>query len=423
MSEFGSETAKLAGHPLPARARSVLVVDLHDPAALDPAHTGGKAAALARAAARGLYVLPGVVLSVDFARSVDGGTAVEGHPAVQVAFEQAEGTRRALVARSSSVLEDTASSSMAGQFESVIGITDFDEFTAAVRRVLDSRDASGLKGTPIAVLIQPLIVPRHGGVLFGIDPVTGRTDRRVVAAVDGGPERLVSGKVDGSRYVLDAARPRRQLHPRRRARAVTRPAARTRRAVGLRGGGVRRSPGRGVGHRARRPAGAPAVASRDDRGPRRARRTALRPRAGRRDVPRAAHRTGARPLGAAATRRRRRGGRDRRRGHPSGGGAQRGGHQRRGSGRHRPPARWGDPHEADAAAAPEPASPRLAISAARGASGGSAPRCPCSPSVCSTASTTISPRCLHSTSSPAANWWRSSTEAMWCCARCTRTRS
>ena len=101
------------------------------------------------------------------------------------------------------MLEDTATSSMAGQFESVIGITDFDEFTAAVRRVLDSRDASGLPGTPIAVLIQPLIDPRHGGVLFGIDPVTGRTDRRVVAAVDGGPERLVSGTVDGSRYVLD----------------------------------------------------------------------------------------------------------------------------------------------------------------------------------------------------------------------------
>ena len=101
------------------------------------------------------------------------------------------------------MLEDTAASSMAGQFESVIGITDFDEFTAAVQRVLDSRDTSGFAGTPIAVLVQPLIDPRHGGVLFGIDPVTGRTDRRVVAAVDGGPEQLVSGTVDGSRYVLD----------------------------------------------------------------------------------------------------------------------------------------------------------------------------------------------------------------------------
>ena len=92
---------------------------------------------------------------------------------------------------------------MAGQFESVIGITGFDAFADAVQRVLDSRERSGAAGTPIAVLVQPLIDPLHGGVMFGIDPVSGRTDRRVVSAVDGGPERLVSGEVDGSRYVLD----------------------------------------------------------------------------------------------------------------------------------------------------------------------------------------------------------------------------
>ena len=60
-----------------------------------------------------------------------------------------------------------------------------------------------MPGSPIAVLVQPLIEPRYGGVLFGVDPVTGRTDRRTVSAVDGGPEPLVSGEVDGSRYVLD----------------------------------------------------------------------------------------------------------------------------------------------------------------------------------------------------------------------------
>jgi pyruvate,water dikinase len=39
-------------------------------------------------------------------------------------------------------------------------------------------------------------------VLFGLDPVSGRQDRRVVAAVEGGPQRLVSGEVDGTRYLL-----------------------------------------------------------------------------------------------------------------------------------------------------------------------------------------------------------------------------
>jgi pyruvate,water dikinase len=41
--------------------------------------------------------------------------------------------------------------------------------------------------------------------MFGVDPVSGRTDRRVVSAVRGGPEPLVSGEVDGSRYVLEAS--------------------------------------------------------------------------------------------------------------------------------------------------------------------------------------------------------------------------
>src|SRR5690606_15336754 len=37
---------------------------------------------------------------------------------------------------------------------------------------------------------------------FGVDPVSGRTDRRVLSAVDGHPGRLVGGEVAGSRYVV-----------------------------------------------------------------------------------------------------------------------------------------------------------------------------------------------------------------------------
>ena len=40
---------------------------------------------------------------------------------------------------------------------------------------------------PLAVLVQPLLRARSGGVLFGIDPVPGREDRLVVAAVEGAP--------------------------------------------------------------------------------------------------------------------------------------------------------------------------------------------------------------------------------------------
>jgi phosphohistidine swiveling domain-containing protein len=192
-------TALVAGTERP------LVVSLSDETASDPALTGGKAAALARGSIAGLDALPGLVLTTAFSQVIDGGLAVATHPAVAEAYARAGGDDTALVARSSSVVEDMATSSMAGQFESVIGIRGFEAFVQAVSAVLDSRARAGAAEHPIAVLVQPLIEPRYGGVMFGVDPVTGRTDRRVVSAVTGGPERLVSGEVDGSRYVLDAA--------------------------------------------------------------------------------------------------------------------------------------------------------------------------------------------------------------------------
>ena len=181
-----------------------LIVDLRDEVGFDPALTGGKAAALARAAAAGLDTLPGVVLTTAFCRSIDEGAEVAQHAAVREAFERAGGDASSLVARSSSVVEDTATSSMAGQFDSIVGISGFDAFVRAVTTVLDSRKRAGATDQPIAVLVQPLIEPKFGGVMFGVDPVSGRTDRRVITAVSGGPERLVSGEVDGSRYLLDA---------------------------------------------------------------------------------------------------------------------------------------------------------------------------------------------------------------------------
>jgi phosphohistidine swiveling domain-containing protein len=242
-------------------AKRPFVVELDDEVAHDVRLTGGKAAALATAASGGLRALPGVVLTTAFCNAVDGlpddpvpdpaappagnappdrarggsgvdtdgfgtpaaapaegvGTAtataeqdeqaepldLAAHPAVREAFERAGGDERDLVARSSSVVEDTSESSMAGQFDSVIGIHGFDAFVAAVEKVLVSRERAGAADSPIAVLVQPLIEPAYGGVLFGVDPVSGRSDRRVVSAVSGGPEPLVSGEVNGSRYLLE----------------------------------------------------------------------------------------------------------------------------------------------------------------------------------------------------------------------------
>src|SRR4029453_7650408 len=142
------------------------VVDLADAVATDPSLTGGKAAALAGAQVAGLRTLGGVVLTTAFWEEIEGGAPVAGPPAVREAFERAGGDERDLVARSSSVVEDTAESSMAGQFASVIGVHGLDAFTTAVEVVLESREQAGGADSPIAVLVQPLLDPAGGGVMF-----------------------------------------------------------------------------------------------------------------------------------------------------------------------------------------------------------------------------------------------------------------
>lgn len=179
------------------------LVDLDDDRAEDLLLVGGKAAALASAARRGLPTLPGVVLTTAVCADVDRGVDVADHPAVAEAFATlAEQTP--LVARSSSVVEDTGDSSAAGQFESVLGIDDRRGAVDGVRTVLASRQRAGAVEHKIAVLLQPMVEPDVAGVLFGVDPVTGRTDRRTVTAVAGQPEALVSGEVAGSWHLLDA---------------------------------------------------------------------------------------------------------------------------------------------------------------------------------------------------------------------------
>jgi pyruvate,water dikinase len=169
------------------------VIALTDRGATDPARTGAKAANLAAAAALGLPVLPGAVLTI-------GATLVA--PVDVAALHEAwrrlsDDGRRALVVRSSSAVEDSATSSMAGVFTSVLDVRGWPALLEAVQVVLASAN-----GFPMAVLLQPMLDAAVGGVLFGVDPVGGRTDRLLVEWVDGGPAPLVGGLISGARLVL-----------------------------------------------------------------------------------------------------------------------------------------------------------------------------------------------------------------------------
>ena len=193
----------------PSNAVAVHVLELGDGRAADPSRGGAKAANLATAVGAGLPVLPGFVLTTDgTAAFIDGEGSVELFSELSTALGHAwellsAHGRHSLVVRSSSTVEDLGTTSMAGVFESVLDVDGWDEFTAAVRTVAASgRDVPGLERAPMAILVQPMLRPRLGGVLFGADPVTNRRDRLVVAAVEGGPDRLVGGRLDGAHYTL-----------------------------------------------------------------------------------------------------------------------------------------------------------------------------------------------------------------------------
>lgn len=185
--------------PAPATlaTSSEVVVPLSGALAHDREVVGSKAANLADAARHGLPVVPGFVVPAPaVARSPR--TPPDG---VRDAWGQlSEHGRSPVVVRSSAPNEDLGTTSMAGVFDSVVDVRGWDAFVAAYRQVVASAE-----GGPMAVLVQRHLAPELGGVLFGCDPVTGRTDRTVVVAVAGGPHRLVSGAVEGRRTALDRA--------------------------------------------------------------------------------------------------------------------------------------------------------------------------------------------------------------------------
>ncbi|MDQ4096016.1 MAG: PEP-utilizing enzyme [Actinomycetota bacterium] len=180
-------------------------IALDEATATDPRITGAKAAALARASAMGLPTLPGFVVTTEAVGDLleRGRFRPEADARVREAWASlSQRGSVSLVVRSSSVAEDGSESSMAGMFTSVTNVMGLEAFLAALSEVAHSARRPNEAVLPMAILVQPFLASDSGGVLFGVDPVTGSDDHLVVAAIEGPPEDLVSGRVQGSRYVL-----------------------------------------------------------------------------------------------------------------------------------------------------------------------------------------------------------------------------
>ncbi|MBK7888710.1 MAG: phosphoenolpyruvate synthase [Bacteroidetes bacterium] len=113
--------------------------------------------------------------------------------------------------RSSAIDEDGAAFSFAGQFESHLYVTraDLAEKIKSVwcsafsERVLLYRKTNHLDNNfGLAVIVQEMIDSEVAGVAFGINPVNGKNDEKVISAVYGLGEGLVSGLLDSDNFIL-----------------------------------------------------------------------------------------------------------------------------------------------------------------------------------------------------------------------------
>jgi phosphohistidine swiveling domain-containing protein len=205
----------MAGARTEAVVETRPVLSLTDEPARRVEISGSKAASLAAARAAGIPIVPGFVITTavhrrwlerpDAAGGVAAGLPADLVPPLREAWARlSDGGTHPLVVRSSSTVEDIGSSSMAGRFRSILDVRGWDDFRAAVTTVLLSAgevDPDHVP-SPMGVLVQRFLTVSRGGVLFGVDPVTGNDRNLVLEAVAGGPDALVSGRVSAQHYVL-----------------------------------------------------------------------------------------------------------------------------------------------------------------------------------------------------------------------------
>jgi pyruvate,water dikinase len=184
---------------------------------------GGKAAGLDRLVALGLPVPDYLTLTAEAYRACCPSVAVPGEDgsdlseALDQLWNALGGGSCSLAVRSSAVAEDGAARSWAGQMDTFLNVTTREGLRRAVHgcwrslhgeRAIAYRTLPGLGDTPrpdaaaMAVVVQKMLVPQASGVVFTIDPVTGRSDRLIVSAVLGMGEGLVSGALDADTYVV-----------------------------------------------------------------------------------------------------------------------------------------------------------------------------------------------------------------------------
>jgi len=166
---------------------------------LAAAEVGAKAANLSRLKRQGYDVAEGWILRAgdDINRLV----------------EKLQPTAQApLIVRSSAIGEDSESASAAGQYISILNVTNQQELESAIidcqasylaKSAVEYRRHNQQDEASMAILIQRQIEGKFSGVAFSRDPVNQLSDKVVIEALPGRATKIVSGKYTPARYQVE----------------------------------------------------------------------------------------------------------------------------------------------------------------------------------------------------------------------------
>jgi len=184
----------------------------------DSSLVGGKAINLGRLLRAGFHVPDGFVVTTAAYRRAH----AAGRP--DMPTDLADAVRRAwrdlgsphVAVRSSATAEDLAEASMAGQYETFLGISSESALLEAVRNCWASLDSPRIRtylaerriapeSVAMAVVVQRQVPSDVSGVLFTTNPHAGRRREMLVEAAWGLGEAVVSGRVQPDTLRLDRA--------------------------------------------------------------------------------------------------------------------------------------------------------------------------------------------------------------------------
>jgi phosphohistidine swiveling domain-containing protein len=196
---------------------------------------GGKGLRLAEMAQAGLPVLPGFCVTtiayhaflshngLEAAVAAGDEAAVRARiakselpqPVVSAILEAYEQLHGPVAVRSSATAEDSQDASFAGQYDTFLNVNSAEAVLDKVRacwvglwseRAAVYMQEQGLNPfqADMGVVVQRQGQARAAGVLFTLNPLTGREEEMVVEAAWGLGEAVVSGRVTPDRYVINA---------------------------------------------------------------------------------------------------------------------------------------------------------------------------------------------------------------------------